>query len=121
MFFSWWYTEELGRVWRFTERFFLYLYDLFSVEVCLKTLFAVWRRDQIETRGLPLSEILEAWGLNFASRIVGFCVKLFTMIAYLIATLAFIGLGFCFFSIWLLFPVVVIGIIFLGIKISSGY
>lgn len=120
-FLSWWYGEEFARLFAYFGKFFVYLYDLFSVEICLKTLFSVWRRDIIDYRNLGIREIFQAWTLNTASRLVGFVVKAFTILGYLIVTTVFIAAALFSTVFWLAFPAVIVGLIFYGIKTSSGF
>lgn len=116
MFLSWWYGERFVQFCRYLEKMFLKIADLFSVEVCLKTLFSVWRRDEIDYHDLSLKEILEAWTLNLASRFIGFVVKSSTLAAYLVATVLFLALALTAILIWLLYPLIIIALIIYGIS-----
>jgi len=90
------------------------------VRICLTTFFAVWRRDKINYKGLPLQEILQAWSMNMASRLVGAVVKFFTILTYLIVTLLFLILVIIFLIAWLAFPLLIIGLIYIGVKNIFG-
>ena len=96
------------------------LLDLFSVKVLFKTLFSPWKRDSISTDGLSLQEKFQVWTLNLASRIIGFLVKTFVLATFIIvfaaAIIIFIGL----FCLWIAFPLVIIGLIILGITNLLG-
>lgn len=116
MFLSWWYGERFVRFSRYLEKMFLKIADLFSVEICLKTLFSVWRRDQIDYHNLSLQQMFEAWTLNLASRLVGFIVKSFTLAAYLVAAVIFLALALGAILIWLLYPLIIIVFIIYGIS-----
>lgn len=120
LFISWWYGEQLKNTLEYFKVFLAYLFDLFSVRICLSTLFAVWRRDQINYKGLPLKEIFQAWSLNLASRIVGFFVKISTITVYLIITLLFLILAGVFLVLWLCFPLLIAGLIYFGLKTIMG-
>ncbi|MDO8444449.1 MAG: hypothetical protein Q7S80_03015 [bacterium] len=120
LFLIWWYGEEFQNVLQYFETFLVYLYDFFSVRICLSTLFAVWRRDRINYKGLALPDIFQAWTLNLASRIVGFFVKISTMLIYLIVSLLVIIFAAAFIISWLLLPLIVVALIYFGIKIILG-
>ena len=117
LFFVWWYTEVFRSFSDFTKHFFAYIADLFSVKICLTTLFAPWRRDRISYEGLSIQDRFQVWILNLTSRFIGAIVKLFTLATYLIVLAA----CFCFFIvtfiIWFLFPLILIGLAVFGIKI----
>lgn len=116
MFLSWWYGERFVQFSRYLEKMFLKIADLFSVEICLKTLLSVWRRDRIDYHDLSLKEMFEAWTLNFASRFIGFIVKSFTLAAYLLVTVVFLALAITAVLIWLFYPLIIIALIFYGIS-----
>ena len=118
-YFKWWYSENLARLWRFGGRFFVFIFDLFSVTICLKTLFAVWRRDQIDTHDLDIKEKLQAWSLNFASRFIGLFIKTITLIVYLITTLLFIAVFAGAVLLYLGFPLFALALLIWGIKSYS--
>ncbi len=120
LFLQWWYSEEFLNVLQYFETFLAYLFDLFSVRICLSTLFAVWRRDKISYKGLPLKDIFQAWGLNIASRIVGFFVKAATLLVYLIISILAIVFAVIFLLAWLLFPLIILLLIYLGFKYLLG-
>lgn len=116
MFLSWWYGERFIQFCRYLEKMFLKITDLFSVEICLKTLFSVWRRDKIDYHNLSLKEMFEAWTLNLASRFIGLIVKSITLATYLIVTIIFLGLAVAAILIWLFYPLIIIALIIYGIS-----
>ena len=108
MFLSWWYGERFVQFCRYLEKMFLKITDLFSVEICLKTLFSVWRRDKIDYHNLSLKEMFEAWTLNLASSFIGFIVKSITLATYLILTIVFLSLAMAAILVWLLYPLIIL-------------
>lgn len=116
LFISWWYGEAITRFWLYLVRIFIYLHDLFSVDVCLRTLFSVWRRDFVYYDGLTLQEKIQAWSLNSASRLVGFIVKVFTLGAYILATTGFALLALLLILAWLGLPIILLVLIYFGIR-----
>ncbi len=121
LFLQWWYSEQFVNILKYFETFFVYLFDLFSVRVCLTTLFDVWRRDKTSYQGLSLPEILQAWSLNIVSRLIGAVVKTFTILAYLVVALFFLSLTLVFLLFWLLFPLIIIGLIYFGLINILGF
>ncbi len=99
-----------------------YLYDFFSVKICVTTLFSVWRRDTVtyDGPGLNLKAMFESMVLNLASIIVGFCVKTGTLITYLLMTAIFFVLMLLYIIIWVFFPLIIVAMLFLGLKYSLG-
>lgn len=116
-FIAWWYREEITRLLLYLKKGFLVIYDLFSVETCLKTLFAVWKRDRISYASLSIPEMIQAALLNFASRFIGFLVKLTTLISYVAVSIIFLLLSILIIILWCLFPLVIIAMIVLGVII----
>ena len=121
LFLQWWYGEQFKNVLVYFEALLAYLFDLFSVRICLSTLFAVWRRDRINYKGLALPDIFQAWTLNLASRIVGFFVKISTILIYLAVSLLAIIFAAAFVISWLLLPLIVVVLIYFGLKIMLGF
>lgn len=117
LFFVWWYTEVFGELSRFVKHFFVYLADLFSVKICLKTLFSPWRRDNISYEGLTIQEKFQVLVLNITSRFVGLIIKIFTLATFVVVFIFCVGLFAAAFLVWFLFPVILIGLAVWGIEI----
>jgi len=122
MFISWWYGEMLTATFDYFKHLLAYLYDFFSVKICLSTLFSVWRRDTVtyDGPGLNIKAMFESMVLNLASIIVGFCVKIGTLITYLIMTALFFLLMVAYILVWIFFPLIIAGLIYFGLKYSLG-
>jgi len=117
LFFVWWYTEVFGELTGFIRHFFAYLADLFSVKICLKTLFAPWRRDSISYEGLTIQEKFQVMVLNITSRFVGFVIKVFTLATFLVVYLFCTVLFAIIIVGWFLFPLILVGLAAWGIEI----
>ncbi|HSW85034.1 MAG TPA: hypothetical protein VLF79_00260 [Candidatus Saccharimonadales bacterium] len=105
-FFSWWY----GRGWRsvaasFEPRFQAVSYN-FSVGTLIKTLFAPWRRI-ITYPGRSLEARARALADNVFSRAVGFVVRIFVLIAAVIALTVVGILTMLEVLIWPLLPIAI--------------
>jgi len=105
MFWRWWYREATASLWRYLVRLSQYLADFFSVRLCLSTIFAVWRRDELGGENLSIQERFYVWTLNCASRLVGFFVKMVILISFCIFYLAFWLVGIALLIFYFAFPV----------------
>ena len=97
LFFHWWYSLAYRRILKYIRAFFIFVTDLFSVKISLKTLFAPWKRDIISYEGLTLQQKFQVWTLNLAARFVGFIIKTVTLAIYA-AFIIFLS----FFSLFLI-------------------
>lgn len=120
LFLSWWYGERFAQLRRFLQRILLFLTDYFSVVVCLKTLFSVWRKDQIDYHNLSLKEKFQAWTLNMASRLIGFVVKMVTLSAYLAVTAIYLAVALTIIIIWLGFPALIVSLVYLSFVLGRA-
>ena len=78
--------------------------EFFSVLDLLKTMFAPFRQDSIDTKNAPIGLKLQALGGNLISRFFGFIIRLVLIISGLLLLLinSLIGLALC--TIWPLLP-----------------
>jgi len=117
LFFSWWYGYSYHRLFKYLRAIFIYIYDLFSVRLSLLTLFAPWKRDSISYEGLSLQQKFEVWTLNIASRFVGFFIKTINLAIFLAITILVALLSLCLTLLWPLYPLLIVYLIYLGIKL----
>ena len=117
IFLVWWYGEAYHRLLAFAKHFMLYLTDLFSVKVCLRTMFAPWRRDQISYAGLSIQDRFQVATLNLVSRLVGALVKILTLATFVLVFLGFLLLWLIFFLLWFCYPLLILALIIYGLKI----
>lgn len=108
IFFKWWYSEAYQRVLKYAKASYIFFFDLFSVKICLKTLFAPWKRDELSYEGLSLQQKFQIWTLNLSSRFIGFVIKIFTLLSYAVFTVFLSLLILLVILIWLLYPVIII-------------
>jgi hypothetical protein len=113
-FFSWWYGRGWSQIGHNFGPRLKNIAEAFSVSQLLRTLFAPWRRI-ITYPGASLAERWRAWGDNMISRVIGFIVRFFMLIAAALilffATLALL-LEMLF---WPLLPLAVPGLIIVGL------
>ena len=117
LFFVWWYTEVFGELFVFIKHFFAYLFDLFSIRICLRTLFAPWRRDTVSYEGLTIQDRFQVLILNVTSRFVGAIIKIFTIATCGVVFVFCLIMFFAVFITWFLFPLILIGLAVWGITI----
>lgn len=117
-FLGWWYSEAYLRVILFLRKFIVYLYDLFSVKLCLKTLFWPWKKDQTSYEGLPLQERFEILLMNLTSRFIGAVIKIFTIITFFLVLIVTVVVSSLVLLIWLIFPFLTLFMVAYGLKLS---
>jgi len=112
--FGWWYGTGWTGVLRATKRRFSGVAQAFSIQALTHTLFAPWKRI-ITSPGASINDKLRALGDNLISRLVGFTIRFFVLLA---AMLSFIGLtiiGVLELIVWPLLPLLAIALIVKGL------
>ena len=104
--FAWWYGPGWRRVSvRFRRRLDSVLQE-FSVSQLLHTLFAPWRRI-ITYPGAGFSERWRAWNDNLFSRMIGFFVRAFVLLAALVIVALLMLTTLLEFIVWPLMPIAI--------------
>lgn len=116
-FFVWWYTELRRSFFAYLKKLVVYLTDLFSVKICLITLFAPWKRDKLGYEGLSIQQRFQVLVLNLSSRFVGFMVKVITLLTWIISLAVVSALELIGVIIWLFYPLILIALAVWGIKL----
>jgi hypothetical protein len=113
-FFSWWY----GRGWQSVATSFgprlRGVLNGFSVGQLFKTLFAPWRRI-ITYPGTSLEARFRAAGDNLFSRMIGFVVRLFVLLAAFVIVVIVAVLTIIELVIWPLLPLAIPGCLIAGL------
>ena len=112
IFARWWYGEAITTIFKYSKAIYIYTADLFSVKLCIATMFDPWKRDVLSYEGQGLNEKFHTWGQNLASRIIGALVKIFTLIGYLVFTLVIVILNLLALLAWSLYPLIVVYFIY---------
>jgi hypothetical protein len=113
-FFGWWYGRGWGLTVQALKRRLGAISANFSVGQLLKTLFSPWRRI-ITYPGASLQARFRAWGDNLFSRIIGFFVRFFVLLAAAL-TLAIVGvLSLLQIIVWPLLPLAVVACVVKGV------
>lgn len=95
------------RLFAMLQAMWLILLDMFSVKMIIPTLFAPWHRDVIPLDNLSLQEKFSAALLNLTSRFVGFVVKSFVFIAFIVFSVATLAIFTVAFVGWFFFPILI--------------
>lgn len=102
-----WYYQSFKTCLKAWGNFVVFAFNLFSVPLLLKTLFAPWRRMEIieQAPGFALDKFFQKLTFNLISRVIGFLVRLMIIFWGLIFALFFFILGFLIALVWpLLLP-----------------
>lgn len=103
---GWWYSR--GWLWSAHQLFAVRLaktYDFFSIGDLLKTLFAPFRQDAVDTKNAPVGVKLQVFGGNLISRFIGMLIRLTLIFFGLIVLLINAVAGFVALVIWPFVPV----------------
>ncbi len=121
LFFAWWYKEGFKKILNYIKRYFAYIYDQFSVQICVTTLFSVWRGDaQSAAYGSTMNDRFQAFLFTQVSRFIGFIVKSSVLIIYLgVLFFSFMFFGI-FMLVWLFFPLVILLVFLYGVGLLIG-
>lgn len=106
-FFTWWYGRGFVELFKRFGGLMSSVWQRFSVAILLKTLFAPWRRITTEG-GRSMQEQSRALVDNLVSRLVGFTIRFFVIIAALITMTLLIVVGVVFIIGWPLAPPLVL-------------
>ena len=103
--------KEILRGWR---NYILFYSNYFSVPTLLKTFFSHWRRYYSSYgKGFSIARYSEAFVFNMMSRIIGAILRVFFIVAGVLAEILIFILGVIIFLAWFLLPLVLIsGLIF---------
>ena len=114
-FLNWWFYDLPRKLIFISVSFIKKLYRYFSLNLLFRTLFAPWKRDLLDTRGLPLEGKIEVWLMNLVSRAIGFVIRAFTIVfaLFFIAVASVISLAIILILITM--PLLIIFIISLSL------
>jgi hypothetical protein len=114
-FFIWWFDYAPSLIVYVGEKSVAKIFSFFSIDLLAKTLFLPWKRDEIDTSNMALDDKLRVMVMNLISRLVGAIIRFVTIIFGLGAITGVILAATIFLLIFILSPVVAIGLIFVSI------
>jgi hypothetical protein len=113
-FFTWWYSTGWLKTVNDLKRRSNNVLRTFSVFLLIKTLFKPWRRI-ITYPGQGLKSRLSALIDNSISRVIGFVIRLFTIIAAFIVFIVVNLISLLSIIIWPILPILIIIAVIKGI------
>ena len=115
-YIQWHYLDAPKSIIAIVKNLLWFSWHLFSIESLLLTLFSPWERlQEKKPRRFNFNEYFEATVLNGIMRATGAIIRLaFIAIGLIMIALVAVS-GFVFFVIWLVLPLVVAGVMILGI------
>lgn len=102
---GWWYTR--GWVWvakHLLQTRNTRIAEFFSITALLKTLFAPFRQDSVDSKGAPIGYKLQVLGGNIISRFLGLMIRLILILCGVILIVLNTLLGIIVVCIWPLIP-----------------
>jgi len=116
-YLAWWYAQEPIYLWQAVNAISNKILMAFSVPILLRTLFDPWKRDVSYAENASLDVRYKIWLNNLLSRLVGFVVRFFTALTgMLFAASSFLILA-AFFLVWLALPIIILFLLFNGLKV----
>jgi len=115
-YFSWWYNQGVLGFWDGILVMTGKIYSYFSIHILLRTLFDPWKRDNYSIENGSLEARSKVMLDNLISRVIGFVIRLFTMLFGLSLTISFFVFMFLILIIWLALPIVILALIVNGIR-----
>ena len=105
----WWYTDGWKQAARNVRARLVSLYDYFSIDILLKTLFSPFRQISAGRIDGPIAVQIRAFGDRLLSRIIGFVVRSVVMVIGTLAIAAAVVVGGLYLLAWLFVPAIPIG------------
>ncbi len=114
-FFGWWFSDLPKKIYFIGTSYIKKLLRSFSLGVLVKTLFSPWKKDIINTEGMPVQERLQVWAMNLISRLIGFVIRFVTILVGLIFIAVVFVVCILFLLIMILMPLFVILVFILSL------
>lgn len=119
-YLTWWYGDALKTILKATEVYTKKTYDNFSISVLFATLFSPWKRDVVMVQNASLDVRYKVWLENLISIFIGFAVRLITIVTGLVLTMVIFAVFMIGLIIWALMPIVILFLIFNGIRVLTN-
>lgn len=122
IYFIWRWSRGLASYWIVVANLSWFYAHTFAVFLLLRTLFWPWKRDLTfkRSQGFDIAEWFRRHIFNFFSRIIGFLIKLATLIFWLWLELLWWTLAITFFPVWILSPFIVFGLLYNAVITFPG-
>lgn len=108
----WWYTDGWHQAARNVQSRLMGLFDYFSIDVLVRTLFSPFRQISAGQVDGAITEQLRAFGDQLISRFVGASVRLVVMVIGLAAIVISLVLGLLYIILWAIIPILpIVGLV----------
>lgn len=92
--------------------------DCFSVPLLIKTFCSPWRRYRYSyPKSFDIRKIVDAFTFNAISRFIGMIMRIILIIFGIIAEIFIFLAGLIFLILWIFYPILLILLLFYGIKL----
>lgn len=112
-FMQWYFSERPHEIVHSYIQYAKAFGESFSLMFILKTLFSPWKSitDEYPDKGFNIELILQAFFLNLTSRLIGFVIRIASIIAGVAIQAALAGGFLAYLFLWIAFPVLLIAAI----------
>ncbi len=93
------------------------LFNYFSIDLLLKTLFLPWKRDEVDTTNMSLDDRLRVMLMNLISRLVGAVVRTGTIVVGILLIIATVLVAFIALVLFIFSPLLALALIIGGVLI----
>lgn len=114
-FFYWWLRDAPDKIIYICKRTIVLTYSYFSIPLLLKTLLDPWKKDEIDTTNMALSDMMRVWLENLISRFVGAAVRSITVLIGVLIIAGVFLLAVVFFIGFILAPAIIVYLIINGL------
>lgn len=115
-YLAWHFGAAWGDLWRLYTNISWFLFNFFSIKILLATFFAPWKR--LHERGRRKGEggVAGRLILNAVTRLVGILLRALVILTGLVSLAAFSLFSFALFALWLVLPLVAVGLLLSGLS-----
>jgi len=115
-YLSWHYSQGLLDYFRIWKNLIWFLWNFFSIKILIRTFFTPFERLQEKyTGGLDMESLAASIIVTTLMRVVGMLARTVIIIFGLITLTTFTLAGFIGIFIWLLLPMIILGLIVVSI------
>jgi len=114
-YFYWHYTYGGKDVRNFFKNIVWFLWNFFSIELLLKTLFVPWQRLQEQGRKGDLRSYVEAFIITTLMRIIGAGMRIIFIVVGLLVIGVVSVIGIVVSLVWFFIPLILVGAFITGI------
>ena len=116
-YIQWHYETAVREFWEIWKNFLWFGYDFFSIPLLVRTLFSpIYRiHEKYDIRHLQIELILQSLAVNAVARVIGLIMRLVVLLAGVTFELFLILLGPVLFVVWIVLPMLTLGLFVGGV------